>query len=221
MKKIILLGGMVAVLSVLSSCGNEPSSDNPVAQQNSSVVVVDNPSMERAFETLNDAYCDNLSAAREKKICQDQIALAKAIQENKPEACDALSDKNMQETCFKNVYVVKGLAAKSDEGCNVMKGSLVTTCKDEVNINLAFQSLNQSQCDSISDSDNKEACKNQIIILTAKQKGDANLCNALEGVLQDNCKDNIYYDQSIAKKDKSFCDKIKTDFLKTDCLQRG
>lgn len=97
-----------------------------------------------------------------------------------------------------------------EEQCNGV-ASCLEQCAN-VKSNLATLNNDASACDDIQDPLKAEECRRNVVLKEALVEGDSNKC------ADENCKNAVLLSKALSTKDKSLCEQITIEAMKSDCL---
>lgn len=195
---------LLLVIFILRS-GKEPSS------------VKDNSEnwgyVSQAQESGSAEECLKISDERLRKSCSDDLNFASSIRENDISFCEKIEDSSMKENCKKNIILKKAFEEKNPDLCNELEDS--ASCKDDINMRIAFTNLDVSSCNKIVQTDKKDSCLSDVVPFAAVIQDNIDLCENHPSK-KGECMNHFYYLKSID--DKQLCNKISDKSLQNLCL---
>lgn len=197
--------------------------------------------MSSAVDQKDVKLCGKIVDAVLKQMCLDQVHMLLARFSESVEDCSSINSEILRKQCANNFYLKSSAKTMNVEGCNnISDPVLVAQCKKTVtrNISAVEQSKKAAEnattvktltsildlCDNLSEA-KATLCKDSVYPQLAFDKKDISYCSKVsDPVKASECtrdqgdKINTYYlRQSLALHDKTVCDQISDDELKTLC----
>ncbi len=110
-----------------------------------------------------------------------------------------------------------GATSTQDDNKTSDASNKITISKEDQDYySKAMQEKDESYCDKIEDSNYKKWCFSMLIPEKAKKTGNISLCDKLDWMAKDSCKNPILYSQALKNQDITLCDKMSW-FDKNQC----
>lgn len=181
-----------------------------------------------AWETWDNAGCNDIKSVTEKTKCIDNSYSAKASKENNPDICNKISDYEQKTNCIDNYYNWKALKMLDYNLCKKITSiSLKDSCNYSIIISI-IESPDFKQWVEICDIltwENKIYCQNKIwedndwkILQISIDSLDIKSCDMINSEsVKIKCLDIINFKLAISTKDINNCSKISNVTLKSQC----
>lgn len=157
--------------------------------------------------------CGTLTSDEQQKECQRNFELTQILSLKKAELCPLISKK---DDCYLSFAVANKNIALCDQINNDQQKS---SCKLTLNVSQAnYQGQSLDECRNINEINLKNICISKYI----GQQKDLNICNdpliiSISSSSQERCKNTIWFNQAIEKKDKQICNNISDSRIKQTC----
>lgn len=119
--------------------------------------------------------------------------------------------KTMEQETETGERIMDASSSTDISKCEGLRQQDAETCRKSVASNIALEENNESVCDMYPDA---EECKDLYKTKSAVASGDANMCKE---ITNSNRRDECYYNLAVSSEDRSYCENIANDALRSIC----
>lgn len=181
-----------------------------------------------AIDNNDQVQCERINDNNLRQSCLDQVYFALANLNANSRLCENINQNDLKTTCLDQVRFSLLTTIESESDCEVIQTEpLKQNCLNNFYLATSLDNLNEDGCLKINDASKSERCR-QSVKQTSKvvelaieeQKINTTLENKqIAECTTDECQDQKQYNLAFENKDLSYCNKIKDNTKKEDCLK--